>query len=130
VSFERLWTVELPGVGAGFGSRALGFEPERAAILLADGWGVPFAALRVRRLDARSGQLMADVVTRRSVRAFGRGEAAMHVYLLGDKDILVHDAETLERVAIHSSRIPRYANAIVATGAGTVALAAPTRLVE
>lgn len=131
MSFERQWTIELPGVGAGFGSRALAFEPERGSLLVADGWEVAFAALRVRRLDARSGRPIAEVRTRKSVRALGRGaDSARSLYFLCDKDILVHDVDTLEPMATHSSRVPRYANAIVAVEARVVALAAPKRLVE
>src|SRR4029077_20147787 len=96
----------------------------------ADGWGVPFAALRVRRLDARSGRPVAEVRTRRSVRAMAGWAEGRQVYFVCDKCILVHDADSLEPVTTYSNRVPRYANAIAGTAAGAVALAAPKRLVE
>jgi hypothetical protein len=107
------------------------YDAARSSVLLADGWGVPFAALSTYRFDAKSGRELARVRTRKAIRTMGPAdEDGKTVYLLGDKEIFVHDASTLDRARGYSVRVPRYANAIRQSGVDTVALAAPNALVE
>lgn len=122
--WSALWAIDVPGQTA----HAIGFDVRTDSVLVADGWGVAFASLSVRRIDAATGDIRAQVRTGRSIRAFGIGPDDS-LLLLGDKSIAVHDASTLERRAVHDVRVPRYANAIEPLPDGSVALMAPSALV-
>jgi hypothetical protein len=118
------WAIDVPGQTA----HAIGFDTRTDSVLVADGWGVAFASLSVRRIDAATGDIRAQVRTGRSIRAFGIGPEDT-LLLLGDKSIAIHDASTLERRAVHDIRVPRYSNAIAPLPDGSVALMAPSGLV-
>jgi hypothetical protein len=126
MTWVRKWTLRAPGWTAD----TIGFDDRSASLLIADGWGVTFSALEVRRVDARSGRVLGSVRTRTSIRAFGRAIAGDDVFFVGDKKLFLHDATTLERRSVYDHRVPRYCNAICDLGDGTVALAAPNALVE
>jgi hypothetical protein len=128
MSWRRVWTLDAPGFYQG---TALGWDARSGSLLVADGWGGAYAALQVRRVDAASGEVVATVRTRRSIRAFGRVEGASDAfYFLGDDKIFVHEASSLTRSALFDTRVPRYANAIADVGGGHVVLTAPNALVE
>jgi hypothetical protein len=118
------WAVEVPGHTA----RAIGFDSRTDSVLVADGWGVAFASLSARAIDAATGAVRARVRTARSIRAFGAGSGDT-LLLLGDKSVAVHDATTLERRSLHDVRVPRYSNAIASLPDGRVALMAPSALI-
>lgn len=128
MNWTRCWTLEAAGAVAG----RIWFDATGGSLLVADGWGVAFAALGVRRVEPSTGRVLATVRTRTPIRAFGRAGRSLAdaLFLLGDKRIFVHDAATLERRAEYATRVPRYSNAICEVGEATVALAAPAALVQ
>lgn len=126
MAWVQKWTLRAPGITAD----TISFDERSDSLLIADGWGVAFSALEVRRVDANSGRVLDRVRTRTSIRAFGRASASDAVFFVGDKKLFVHDATTLERRSVYEGRVPRYCNAIYDMGDGTVALAAPNALVE
>jgi hypothetical protein len=123
------WTISNPGASAG----AIGVDVDRESILVADGWGVAFASLQVRRIDAKTGECRAATRTRASVRAYGRSDPN-GLFIVGDKRLWLVDPASLERRAEYAERVPRYVNGIVALSAlgspHIVALRAPKTLVE
>src|SRR5271165_6081542 len=104
MTWLRQWTLEVAGATAG----AIGLDAAQESLLVADGWGVAFAALSVKRVDVRTGRVLAAARTRTPIRAFGwQGRSdARALFLLGDKKIFVHDPETLERRTVHDERVP------------------------
>ena len=128
MNWNKAWTLTLPGMRPG----TIGTDPLTASLLIADGWGVAFAALEVRKVEAASGRVVATVRTRTPIRAFGRAaqSTADAFFFVGDEKIFLHDATTLERLSVHEERVPRYSNAISDIGGSLVSLAAPNALVE
>ncbi len=127
MDWTRRWTIDAPGNRAG----AIALDVGDGTILLADGWGVAFPALSVRRLDSATGRELARVRTRTPIRAFARAAHVPNaVYFVGDSKVFLHDASTLERRAVFDTRIPRYSNGLVDIDADMVVFATSKALVE
>lgn len=60
LSIEEKWAVTVPGHR---GNRVL-CDPASQAVYVGDGWGVPYAALRLHRLELSTGRPVADIRTR------------------------------------------------------------------
>src|SRR5262245_41737472 len=126
MTWVRRWTLNAPGSS----HTKVGVDDRSSSLLIADGWGVAFAALAVRRVDADSGRVLANVRTRTPIRAFGRATTDDALFFVGNTKLFEHDAATLERRSVCDHRVPRYCYAIVDVGGGAVALAAPKALIE
>ena len=59
-SLAQLWRSTVPGVMG----NAIECDPASHSIFVADGWGIAYAALRLHRLDIRTGEHLADFRTR------------------------------------------------------------------
>src|ERR1041384_5208486 len=100
-----LWSTTLPY--SQLGSMAPVYDPITNTILVSDGWGTPYASIRLRKLDADTGQETA------SVRLHNVGRC---VFFLDDKTLVTaldnrlvaFDRQTLTEVARWDRRIPRY----------------------
>jgi len=104
-----VWSAAIPGDAE---VAVLGVDPDATSVYVADGWGVAYAALRLRRLSLDTGEELATVRLGNSARCitFHDGE------LLAATDTKVFRLvpKTLEIVGRWDKRVPRYTDTIVA----------------
>ena len=75
-SLAQLWRSTVPGVMG----HAIACDPASHSIFVADGWGIAYAALRLHRLDIRTGEHLADLRTRhQAVSGMILGESYLYV---------------------------------------------------
>lgn len=90
-------------------------DDQAGHVLVADGWGVSFGALRVRALAMATGAELASVVLGNQARAFSRdGEGSLLVAT--DTKLFRLEAGTLRVVEKWTSRIPRYIDRLLPLG--------------
>ncbi|WP_221236221.1 hypothetical protein [Xanthomonas sp. 3307] len=90
-------------------------DDQAGHVLVADGWGVSFGALRVRALAMATGAEVASVALGNQARAFARdGEGS--VLVATDTKLFRLDAGTLRVVEKWTSRIPRYTDRLLPLG--------------
>lgn len=106
-----LWRTTVPGVAA----HRLWLDDQAERVLVADGWGVSFGALRVRALAMATGAELASVALGNQARAFaGDGEGG--VLVATDTKLFRLEAGTLRVLEKWTSRIPRYIDRLLPLG--------------
>jgi hypothetical protein len=103
------WSVKIPGRAA---VRILGTDPECTSVYVADGWGVAYAALRLRRLDLATGEQLAAARLGNAARCITFYED--EVLAATDTKVFRLEPKSLETLGRWDSRVPRYADALIA----------------
>ncbi|MET7140272.1 hypothetical protein M3S04_04845 [Xanthomonas sp. PPL139] len=103
-----LWRTTVPGVAA----HRLWLDERTGQVLVADGWGVSFGALRVRALSMATGDEVASVALGNQARAFASdGEGS--VLAATETKLFRLEAGTLSVAEKWTSRIPRYVDRLL-----------------
>jgi hypothetical protein len=102
------WAIEVPGHQA----HAFSVTPDRSSALIADGWGVAYRSLSLRRFDLGSGELRATVRLGDAARAFAYSPDGSQVLVASDKRLRRLDLDTLTVLEVWDRRVPRYAQAL------------------
>ena len=137
-SLEELWRATVPGLDA----QELATDAASSTVVIADGWGVSYAALRLHRFDLATGNRTASVRTRSQpvgAMCFGDGEmfvaTSRRLFRLRSSDLSV--VEEWERVLVtNTQRLVRWqglvvgANWLAPTGAVFDPIASTTRRVK
>ncbi|MBO9880371.1 hypothetical protein [Xanthomonas sp. D-109] len=106
-----LWQTTVPGVAA----HRLWLDERTGQVLVADGWGVSFGALRVRALSLATGDEVASVALGNQARAFASdGEGS--VLVATETKLFRLEAGTLRVAEKSTSRIPRYIDRLLPLG--------------
>ncbi|WP_369944279.1 YncE family protein [Xanthomonas medicagonis] len=106
-----LWRTTVPGTAA----QRLWVDDRTGRVLVSDGWGVGFGALRLRALDMATGAEVAAVALGNQARAVARdGEDG--VLVATDTRLFRLDADTLEVLQKWTTRIPRYSDQLLLAG--------------
>jgi hypothetical protein len=106
------WTVPARGRMSQLGA----FDPGCGALYVSDGWGIAYAAIRFRRLDAITGQETAAFRSGTAVRCFALGPGRDELIAATDSKLFRLDATTLEERQRWDTRIPRYSNTLAIRG--------------
>ncbi|SEB87462.1 hypothetical protein SAMN05519104_0294 [Rhizobiales bacterium GAS188] len=105
------WRTSVPGRMA----HRLWVHPDEDQVLVSDGWGVAFAALRLRVLRLDDGREVASTRLGNAVRALTRSLDGSWL-AASDTKLFRLDGATLAPIEKWTSRIPRYADRLVAGG--------------
>lgn len=105
------WRTIVPGDGG----HRLWQDTDDNAVLVGDGWGIAWAALRLRALDLEDGHERLSTRLGNAVRAMTR-DADGHWLAATDGRLFKLDRSTLRPTTKWAKRIPRYADELVAGG--------------
>lgn len=109
-----IWTTELPHSLTG--SPAPVFDPTTDSLLVADGWGTPFASLSLRRLSLSDGKVTGTARIRSAVYSTASSPSSESILVACDKRLLELDRTTLGEIKRWDKRVPRYAHHCVRIG--------------
>ncbi|MDD1508090.1 hypothetical protein [Pseudomonas sp. CNPSo 3701] len=111
IALPMRWSTRIPGLQA----QRLWTDPVGGQLLVADGWGVAFGALRLRSLDLQDGHERASVRLGNAARALTR-EAEGNWLAATDQKLFRLAAGSLQPLAKWTSRIPKYSDQLLCQG--------------
>jgi hypothetical protein len=111
---KEVWTTRLPYNL--YGGLEPHFDPLTDSIYVGDGWGTPYASIRLRRLSATTGEETGSTRLGDAGRCLTFLDDEKSLLVALDKRLLAIDRTTLAISEKWTSRVPRYANHLVAFG--------------
>lgn len=111
VALPMRWSTRIPGLQA----QRLWLDPVGGQLLVADGWGVAFGALRLRSLDLQGGHERVSVRLGNAARALTQ-DAHGNWLAATDQKLFRLAAGSLQPLAKWTSRIPKYSDQLLCQG--------------
>lgn len=108
----QLWAARAPGRSA----HRVFIRGHAGSVYVSDGWGVNYASIRFRRLDAMTGEEAASFRSGTAVRTFAYRDTTDDLLIATDTKLFELDSLTLSERRRWNTRIPRYPDSLAVRG--------------